>query len=222
MKKDYRPYSHIDVGGIDKNNHDDVDKHNLESLLNIVEIKKPDYSAFSFKRLKKELSDDAQNKDVAECTLLLKLHNESCNTNLDPEYTIHQNEFSNDGVNLISDVNTCIDMLHQESCMTNLDPYTKAEFSINSSQDTITKECQVNSQSLKFNDHCHSKEHTPELFNSQAGCFDNTESEFSDFLSYELSQPVCSFQIEEKKISNSNKTTSNRFRMEDTDSFWDI
>ena len=74
------------------------------------------------------------NRDFPDCTLLARLHEESCNTNLDPNFTksssSNNSNYLNNSDDLFSKTSSndtnmnFIRDLHQESFQTNLDPYT--------------------------------------------------------------------------------------------------
>ena len=84
------------------------------------------------------------NKDFPECTLLARLHDESCNTNLDPNLTksSSSNYLSNNSADLISKTSSddtnmnFIRALHQESFHTNLDPYTNIQSQFDKSHES--------------------------------------------------------------------------------------
>ena len=72
-------------------------------------------------------------KDFPDCTLLARLHEESCNTNLDPNFSKSCSTNSKNAADLFSKTSSTesntseedlIRNLHKESCQTNLDPYT--------------------------------------------------------------------------------------------------
>ena len=229
VKKDYHlcTNEHLKVG-IAKDNHD-VDENCFESQSVLIDEssenigkKASDNFTFPCESLKKSF-DSSQHKKIGECTLLLELHNESCNTNLDPEHAISQSGVLNDSPKYNYDlfqnnIYNCMDILHQQSCMTNLDPYTKTDIC---SEEKSSSYSNTKTEIFNGDEYCQTKDvHTSEMFNNRDGsfCF-NTENEFSD-LSYELSQPVCSFKKTEKHVFRPKKR-HNPFQLEDSDNFWD-
>ena len=145
------------------------------------------------------------NKDIPECTLLARLHDESCNTNLDPNLTksSSSNYLSNNSADLFSktfsdDTNmNFIRDLHQESFHTNLDPYTniQSQFDktheprVSNNLDSYT--IGVSQSDFVRKSECLYKLHEPSTLNNlEQSELSMTGETFYDDMTFQQSDPV--------------------------------